>query len=590
MLRVLNLIAAFFFFATAISAIAATAPTSPVIVSVADYSDTASEIFWSRSSDDDRVIGYEIRLDGLLVDTRDATSFFREGLDPNSVTLVSITAIDNTGMRSSASTYRLSPGNRGSGPLMPDDSIKLPPPAPSGARLEVYSATAYEVFWNRPADNLQVVATEIRRAGELVGVTDGTSFFFENITETDAVHELVAINSNGIRSEPTVVHTEFPDSSARPLRPINLRVDEYSFTESELFWGHPDSGTPIVASEVKLDGVVLGTVEGTSYYFTDHLGAYPLFEVTAIDTDGRRSDAASLGGPPRGESPSDALVRLDALLPRLFRSINSLEFEYAEAVASELLDVLEANGNLAPTGLTIVSDDGSTRRFTCAVDGSLDYERLEGGGRATARNCMYGNWVYDGQFARYTEPGVDIFDSVGLEMKSGSRTISMTADSYFSSSEDGSLKRRGWFVDAYQESDRTGNIQSQRAVLTLQRTGIGSEALTRLAGSGTLFDGALSAPTTSIRFNVDFDVRGDEGFYYPRGRATFSLPSQGGIHAPAMILRADNGDASTYNINVRSDPSNINIEETLITRAWSETVGLRCDVAVRGGLLDYGCF
>ena len=399
--------------------------------------------------------------------------------------------------------------------------------------------------------------------------------------------EYIVINhSRSMRFENIVVGGSSSSATPASTGSGSDQPQGISVTGNVISW--PDDGWYQVQNALSQESICEGgrscTVEPGLYQVINH-STGTRFDIVDI---GRAAVpvAPSIGTSP-GAPTGDVLAQLDAVLPRTFRTLNGLDFEFAEALASELLDALAADTGAAPAGLTIVSDVGGTRRFNCAGAGTLEFDRLTGGGRARASNCAFGDWVFEGEFARFTEPGVDIFDAAALVMSSSERTINFTADSFFSSNEDGSALRRGWFVDEYQETSRSGVVQSQTATLTMERTGTGSSAITTLSGSGAVFDGPINR-NRLVGFGYGFDVRADEGFFFPRGQVSLSVPSTAvdGLE-PVLFLRAGNGDNSTYTLesmNILSGNT-----EALATRPWNETVGLRCDVAIRGGRLSNGC-
>ena len=77
-------------------------PSTPSGFRYAVYSKTAAELFWIRSSDDVRVAGYEIRRNGILVETLDASSYFDSSLSPGITYTYVIVAIDDEGNRSAS--------------------------------------------------------------------------------------------------------------------------------------------------------------------------------------------------------------------------------------------------------------------------------------------------------------------------------------------------------------------------------------------------------------------------------------------------------------------------------------------------------
>ncbi len=193
---------------------APTNPMQPVTPAPANlrselYSSTAGELFWDRVPGAN--LSYEVSLGGGVVATTDGTSYFvggRRGLDG---TRVRVVAIGPNGRRSSVSSTTF-----GDGAPSPDPGDA--PPAPANARLDVYSSTAAELFFDRAPSSANVVETEISRDGEVIGSTNGTSFFDPGRTPgRDYVYELVAVNGSGARSSATTVGEATPPSQGDDL-------------------------------------------------------------------------------------------------------------------------------------------------------------------------------------------------------------------------------------------------------------------------------------------------------------------------------------------------------------------------------------
>ena len=272
---------------------AAAPPTAPSDLRVDVYSDTAAELFWSRSTDPDGLVrGYEIRRGGELLDTRDGLSYFTDDLSPGLPFSFTVTAVDFDGERSEPARVRVVGGDRegavGSGGGRP--------PPPANLRAQVYSSSAAELFWDR-ADQ-RSLTYEVSRNGRTVVTTDGTSAFLSGLPRTDGVtFDVVAIDSNGRRSGAATVtlggdpNPPGPGGDA-PAAPSNLRAEVYSSSAGEVFWDRV-SGTRL-EYEVSLDGEVAATTTGTSYFVGSRPGIDGTrVEVVAIDPDGTRSSASS---------------------------------------------------------------------------------------------------------------------------------------------------------------------------------------------------------------------------------------------------------------------------------------------------------
>ena len=209
------------------------------------YSGSAGEVFWDRVPG--ASLSYEVRLDGETVATTTGTSYFvddRPGLDGTSVEVV---AIGPGGTRSSASSTTLGSGGGSANPDPDPAPGTEAPPAPANARLEVYSGTAAELFWDRAPASANVVETEIVRDGEVIGTTDGKSFFDPNrVPGVDYRYELIAVDRDGRRSSASTAsgNIETPPTEA----------------DTATFLGRPWRESAVLAAQV-LTGSSLETID-----------------------------------------------------------------------------------------------------------------------------------------------------------------------------------------------------------------------------------------------------------------------------------------------------------------------------------------
>lgn len=172
------------------------------------------------------------------------------------------------------------------------------PSVPEDVRIAVYSDTAAELFWERSTDNGSVLEYEISFDGEVQETLDATSYF-TNTLEPGRRYSvaLSAVDDEGNRSTPaTLAFTSGdrnPTGAVSPARPDELRALVYSVSAIELFWKR--SNTVGLRYEVLIDEQIVSTVEGNSFYIdTLAEGRRYTFTVTAIDTEGRRSEAATI--------------------------------------------------------------------------------------------------------------------------------------------------------------------------------------------------------------------------------------------------------------------------------------------------------
>lgn len=255
------------------------------------YSETTAELFWNRSSDDGAVVGYDITRNGVLVETRDASSYYDDSLIPNVIYTYTIAAVDNQGNRSAISTVSFT----ASGNSVPSGVPTVPP----GFRYAVYSDTAAELFWNRSSDDGRIVGYKITRNGALVETLDATSYFDDSLSPGVTYnYRIVAIDDDGNSSGTSTVRFitgSNPAPIGNPTIPTGFRSAVYSGTAAELFWQRSSDDEAIVGYEVLRDGVVVETRDATSY-FDDSLspGVTYNYRLVAVDNDGNRSPSNML--------------------------------------------------------------------------------------------------------------------------------------------------------------------------------------------------------------------------------------------------------------------------------------------------------
>ena len=163
-------------------------PDAPAELRSTIYSNTAAELFWRREPAIE-ALRYEIRQDGVVVDNTDGVSFFTVDLSAGRDFLFEVIAIGRDGARSDPSSIIVRTDSNTETPVTVLDP-------PSNLRAEVYSGTAAELFWDRAAT--PGLAYEIVRNGDLIGSTDGISFF-DNTLITGVVYTYEVSTISGDR-------------------------------------------------------------------------------------------------------------------------------------------------------------------------------------------------------------------------------------------------------------------------------------------------------------------------------------------------------------------------------------------------------
>jgi len=185
-------------------------PSTPEGVRATAYSSTAGGIAWQRSSDDrGAVVGYEVRRDDEVLGVFDALSYVDKSLAPGTDYRYAVTAIDNASQRSGTTSVTLTSNSVRAGGFGETTD------APTGLRSDVYSRTAGEIFWTRPAAFGLVY--DVYRNGELITRTDGVSYFDDTLSGGRTyTYEVVAIDRQGRRSLRSGVTLNTPGERSEP--------------------------------------------------------------------------------------------------------------------------------------------------------------------------------------------------------------------------------------------------------------------------------------------------------------------------------------------------------------------------------------
>jgi len=292
-----------------------TRPTTPSTPSARAYGPTSGGVSWQRSSDDRRVVGYEISRDGVVLGVRDTLSYVADDLAPGRGYNFAIVAIDSAGQRSGRALARI-------------ETPDARPNRPTGLAANVYSKTAAGIRWDR--SGVFGERYVVKRDGEVVvSATNATSYVDTSLSPTRPLYlyEVIAVNRQGQRSTAarlfvdTRERTDGGTPMAGPAAPSGLRSVAYSRTSGAIAWDR--AATPGLRYEVSRDGESKTTTDGTSYVDDTLMGGTSYtYEVVTIDRQGRRSAASSVtlvtsGGADEGPTVPDPdpmeqdLVRVD---------------------------------------------------------------------------------------------------------------------------------------------------------------------------------------------------------------------------------------------------------------------------------------
>lgn len=211
----------------------------PQNVSGIVYSDSAGEIFWDRVIS--RSLEYTIKINGMELVRTTGAGFYVNSLLPNALNIITVAARSVTGLQSEPVTLFFDtrvdtfPVDASNFNLNIPVGLVAPP---QNARIEVYSSTTAELFWDRPRPSEEIYITEVYRDNELLGTSPGNSFYDDNRSvDTRHAYELVAIDANGKRSVPTFINPDtFDGNEEFVVQTVLAGITEVTTANPHTIW------------------------------------------------------------------------------------------------------------------------------------------------------------------------------------------------------------------------------------------------------------------------------------------------------------------------------------------------------------------
>jgi len=254
-------------------------------------------------------------------------------------------------------------------------------PAPvNNLRVDVYSANAAEILWDRSVEGSFVVGYEITIDEMVVNTLDALSYFRDNwILGQRHVIAVVAIDNAGLRSAPAgvsfIAGKQNPPADPVPDTPPNLKVDVYSDTTAEIVWDRSQGPVFVIAYELVINDKYLGEFDALSYYAEDWVpGKLYSVEVTAVGNDGSHSEPATVEFV-SGQRNFDQIT-LDNYASILTPALRMVLTDY-------LSDAFETLRPFTKPGFNFFYDYGSVDEFDetllCEQGGVTDVSGVNGG-------------------------------------------------------------------------------------------------------------------------------------------------------------------------------------------------------------------
>jgi chitodextrinase len=267
-----------------------TPPTKPGGLSATAAGTDRIDLDWSAASDPESGIsGYIVYRDGERVATPSGTSYTDGGLQPATEYDYRVSAVNGQGLE----------GPR-SDPASATTLDATPPSRPQGLVASPVGTERIDLTWAASSDPESGIAEYIvLRDGEEIDRTTQTSFPDGGLSPaTEYTYAVVAVNGDGLESDPSDTATATTLDGSGPSAPTDLQATAIGTDRIDLTWSPAeDPETGIASYKVFRDGAEVGTTTDTSF---EDSGLQPATEyeyrVSAINGEGLEgslSDAAS---------------------------------------------------------------------------------------------------------------------------------------------------------------------------------------------------------------------------------------------------------------------------------------------------------
>jgi chitodextrinase len=271
------------------------APTTPTGLQGVAASASRITLSWNAASDNVGVTGYEIRRDGVLINTVAITSFEDMGLTQNTAYSYTVSARDAAGNVSAPSAAVQ---------VVTQVSTDTEAPSvPGGFQGSAASATQINLSWNASSDNVGVTDYLLRRDGVPVATVPAgaTSYSDMGLTQNTTYTYTVAARDDAgnvsAQSAPVSVTTQISTDTQAPSVPGGLQGNVASSSRIDLSWNAASDNVGVTGYEIQRDGAAVGTTAGTSYADTGlSANTRYVYAVVALDAAGNRSTPSAAVG------------------------------------------------------------------------------------------------------------------------------------------------------------------------------------------------------------------------------------------------------------------------------------------------------
>lgn len=269
-----------------------TSPQQPVGLRITSRSQTAITLEWTPARDNVQVVSYRVTRNHHPVGTTTVPGYTDTSLIPNTTYEYSVTALDEVGNASPASSTAI-----GSTLGVPDTS---PPTVPTGLHSTGQTTTKIVLAWKPARDNVGVAGYDVIRDGVRVASVAQPGFadigLSADTSYTYTVRAYDATRNVSHDSAPMTVSTLTASDTTPPTAPAHVTATAETAGTIHVAWSAGTDNVGVIGYQIFRDGVQVATSTNLTY------DDYGLTASTTYHYTIRSVDAAMLPSPPSPEA------------------------------------------------------------------------------------------------------------------------------------------------------------------------------------------------------------------------------------------------------------------------------------------------
>ncbi|MBI2013560.1 MAG: fibronectin type III domain-containing protein [Candidatus Colwellbacteria bacterium] len=270
------------------------APSAPTDLKATAVSTSRIDLSWNASTDNVKVAGYKIYVNGEFSTGTSATSFSHTGLTPGMEYSYTVSAIDSYNNESARSTSVSATTHKEETNIQPSPPPPPPPPPPSSTediekpttpsnlKATAVSASRIDLSWSASTDNIEVVGYKIYINGVLFTGTNSTSFSHTGLKpSTKYTYAVSAVDKSGnessksgalstttsdeVSTQPSPPPPTTVEDTEPPTPPDDVKGAAISGSEVALAWQPSTDNVGVVEYTLYRGGVKIAVVKDTTF-------------------------------------------------------------------------------------------------------------------------------------------------------------------------------------------------------------------------------------------------------------------------------------------------------------------------------------